>query len=213
MKALLCKQFGLPESLVLEEINSPVLGAREVRIAVRAAGLNFADTLMIAGLYQLKPPLPFSPGMEIAGVVVEVGPGVTRVRKGDRVMATCFFGGFAEERCVSEDTVLPILDEVSFVTAAALPITYGTTYHALTDRADLKPGEWLLAHAAGSGVGLNAVELGKLLGARSHSVLKFSRKASAREELRRRGDDRLLSRKDTRSSRDDYRRPRRGRDF
>jgi NADPH:quinone reductase len=166
MKALLCKQFGLPESLVVQDVDSPVLDAREVRIAVHAAGLNFADTLMVAGRYQLKPPMPFSPGMEVAGIVTEIGSIVTRVKKGDRVMANCFYGGFAEERCVPEDMVFPIPDQVSFATAATLPITYGTTYHALTDRAALKAGEWLLVHAASSGVGLNAVELGKLMGGR-----------------------------------------------
>lgn len=166
MNALLCKQFGPPESLVLEEVESVALEAREVRVAVHAAGLNFADTLMIAGRYQVKPPMPFSPGMEMAGVVTETGPDVTRVKVGDRVMSTCVYGGFAEERCISEDMVFPVPDEVSFVTAAAFPITYGTTYHALTDRAALKAGEWLLVHAASSGVGLNAVELGKLLGAK-----------------------------------------------
>jgi NADPH:quinone reductase len=166
VKALLCKQFGPPESLVLQEVDPAALNAREVRIAVHAAGLNFADTLMVAGRYQLKPPMPFSPGMEVAGVVTEAGSAVTRVKTGDRVMANCFYGGFAEERCVSEDMVFPIPDQVSFETAATLPITYGTTYHALTDRAVLKPGEWLLVHAASSGVGLNAVELGKLMEAR-----------------------------------------------
>ena len=166
LKALLCKQFGPPASLVLEEVEPVALDAREVRVAVHAAGLNFADTLMIAGRYQIKPTLPFSPGMEMAGVVSETGPGVTRVKVGDRVMSTCVYGGFAEERCISEDMVFPLPDEVDFVTAAAFPITYGTTYHALTDRAALKCGEWLLVHAASSGVGLNAVELGKLLGAK-----------------------------------------------
>ena len=166
LKALLCKQFGPPASLVLEEVEPVALDAREVRVAVHAAGLNFADTLMIAGRYQIKPTLPFSPGMEMAGVISETGPGVTRVKVGDRVMSTCVYGGFAEERCISEDMVFPLPDEVDFVTAAAFPITYGTTYHALTDRAALKCGEWLLVHAASSGVGLNAVELGKLLGAK-----------------------------------------------
>ncbi|MDO8704412.1 MAG: NADPH:quinone oxidoreductase family protein [Sulfuricaulis sp.] len=166
MKALLCKQFGAPETLVLQEVEPAVLNDREVRVAIHAAGLNFADILMTAGQYQVKPPLPFSPGMEMAGVVTEVGPGVTRVRKGDRVMSTCIHGGFAEERCISEDMVFPLPDEISFVTAAAFPITYGTVFHALTDRAALKSGEWLLVHAASSGVGLNAVELGKMMGAK-----------------------------------------------
>jgi len=166
MKALLCKAYGSPETLVVEEVPSPPVGPRQVRIAVHEAGVNFADTLIIAGRYQVKPPFPFSPGMEAAGIVAEVGSRVTRVKPGDRVMATCIYGGFAEEVCVDEEQVFPVPDGVSFTTAAVFPITYGTVFHALTDRGGLRPGEWLLVHGAGSGVGLNAVELGRIMGAR-----------------------------------------------
>jgi NADPH2:quinone reductase len=190
MKALLCRRFGGPESLVLEDAEPARLGARDVRVAVHAAGLNFADTLMIAGRYQIKPDMPFSPGMEMAGIVTEVGPGVSRVQVGQRVMSTCVYGGFAEERCICEDMVFPVPDGVSLETAAAFPITYGTTYHALTDRAALKPGEWLLVHAASSGVGLNAVELGKLMGAR---VIACSSSDEKLEIIKRYGADEVIN--------------------
>ena len=166
MKAVLCKAYGPPESLVLEETNAPPVGKGQVKIAVHAAGLNFPDTLIIQGKYQFKPPFPFSPGMEIGGVVSEVGPGVSLVKAGDRVMASTGNGGFAEEAVAPETAVYRIPDNMDFASAAAFPITYGTTYHALIDRAHMRPGEWLLVHGAGGGVGLNAVEMGKLLGAK-----------------------------------------------
>jgi len=166
MKAVLCKAYGPPESLVVEETAAPAVGKKQVKIAVHAAGLNFPDTLIIQGKYQFKPPFPFSPGMEIGGVVSEVGPEVTLVKPGDRVMASTGNGGFAEEAVAPEQAVYRIPDSMDFASAAAFPITYGTTYHALIDRAQMKPGEWLLVHGAGGGVGLNAVEMGKLLGAR-----------------------------------------------
>ena len=166
MKAVLCKAFGPPESLVIEEVPSPKVGPKDVRIAVHAAGLNFPDTLIIEGKYQFKPPFPFSPGMEVGGVVLEVGSEVTLVKPGQRVTASTGNGAFAEEAVAPEQNVHPIPDSMDFAAAAAFPVTYGTTYHALVDRANLQPGEWLLVHGAGGGVGLNAVELGKLMGAR-----------------------------------------------
>jgi len=166
MKAVLCKAYGGPETLVVEDVPSPPIGRRDVRIAVHAAGLNFPDTLIIQGKYQFKPPFPFSPGMEVAGIVLETGPEVTLVEPGQRVMATTGHGGFAEEAVATEQNVFPIPDRMTFEEAAGFPITYGTTYHALVDRAHLKAGEWLLVHGAGGGVGLNAVELGRVLGAR-----------------------------------------------
>ncbi len=166
MKAVLCKEFGPPSSLVVEDIAPPKLGAGEVRIAIHAAGVNFPDTLIIKGAYQNKPSFPFVPGMEAAGIVTEIAPGVKTAKVGNRVMASTSTGSFAEECVVAETSVYVIPDSMDFVLAAAFPVTYGTTYHALVDRGHLKAGEWLLVHGAGGGVGLSAVEVGKLLGAR-----------------------------------------------
>jgi NADPH:quinone reductase len=140
-------------------------GSGQVRIAVHAAGLNFPDTLMVAGKYQVKPPLPFSPGMECAGVVMEVGAGVSEVKQGDRVMASPGIGAMAEEVIAAAAGTFRIPDDMSFEQAAGFPVTYGTVYYALVDRARLKPGEVLMVHGAAGGVGSNAVEIGKILGA------------------------------------------------
>ena len=166
MKALLCKAYGPPDSLVVEEVagvRPPEKG--EVKIAVHASGLNFADTLMIAGKYQEKPPLPFSPGMECAGVIAEVGEGVTQLARGDRVMAVTGHGGMAEEAIAPAASVFRIPASMSFEQAAAFPVVYGTVYYALVDRGQLEAGETLLVHGAAGGVGSVAVEMGKLLGA------------------------------------------------
>lgn len=143
----------------------PPPGSGQVKIAVHAAGLNFPDTLMVAGKYQVKPPLPFSPGMECAGVVMEVGAGVSEVKTGDRVMASPGIGAMAEEVIAPAAGTFRIPDSMSFEQAAGFPVTYGTTYYALVDRARLKPGEVLMVHGAAGGVGSNAVEIGKILGA------------------------------------------------
>lgn len=166
MKALLCKAWGGPEDLVMENVASPEPGAGQVRIDVHAAGLNFPDLLMIAGKYQFKPEFPFSPGMEVGGVVSAIGDGVTNIAVGDRVMAATGHGGFAEQVLANEAKTFKLPDGVTYQQAAAFPVTYGTTYHALKDRANLQPGETLLVHGASGGVGLNAVELGKLMGAK-----------------------------------------------
>ena len=166
MKALLCKQHGLPETLVLEELPAPVPGEGEVVVAMKAAGVNFPDVLIIQGKYQIKPPLPFAPGAELAGIVSAVGPGVTRTRVGDRVIASTGHGAFAEQVRVAESRLIPMPDGVGFDTAAALMLTYGTSWHALEDRAALSAGETLLVLGAAGGVGLAAIEIGKALGAR-----------------------------------------------
>ena len=166
MKALLCKSYGPPGSLVVEDaprVRSPRPG--EVKIAVHAAGLNFADTLMIEGKYQEKPPLPFSPGMECAGVVAEVGEGVHGVSPGDRVMAVTGHGAMAEEVIAPAASVFRIPESLTFEQGAGFPVIYGTVYYALVDRARLAPGETLLVHGAAGGVGTIAVEMGKVLGA------------------------------------------------
>jgi len=165
MRAVLCKAYGPPESLVVDEVSSPEPGRGEVRVSVHAAGLNFPDTLMIAGTYQFKPPFPFSPGMECAGVIDAVGPDVSTVQPGDRVMAMTGTGAFAEEVVTNEMSVMRIPDAMTFEEAAGFPVTYGTTMHALIDRGRLGEGQSLLVFGAAGGVGLNAVELGALLGA------------------------------------------------
>ena len=166
MKAVLCKKLGPPEDLVVEDIPSLVPNAGQVVVAVKAAGVNFPDTLIIQGKYQFKPEPPFSPGGEVAGVVKELGANVTGVKVGDRVIAAATFGGFAEEMLCDADRLTPIPDSMDFVPASAFLLTYGTSYHALKDRAHLKPGETLLVLGASGGVGLAAVQLGKAMGAR-----------------------------------------------
>jgi NADPH2:quinone reductase len=166
MKALLCKAFGPPESLTVEETPPPQPQAGEVLIDVHAAGVNFADTLKIEGRYQEKPPFPFSPGGEVAGVIAALGPGVTRHRVGDRVMAcTGRAGGFAEQTVALEDLTFRLPDAMPFRQAAGFPVAYGTSWFALVDRGHLQPGEVLLVHGATGGAGLTAVEVGKQLGA------------------------------------------------
>ncbi len=166
MKALLCKAFGPPESLVLEEVPSPTASAGEVVVSIKAASVNFPDVLIIQNKYQFKPPLPFSPGSELAGVVKEVGPGVTNVKPGDKVIAFTTFGAFAEEVKTEAARLLPMPEGMSYAEAASFVLTYGTTDHALRDRAQMKSGETLLVLGAAGGVGVAAIEIGKALGAR-----------------------------------------------
>ena len=166
MKALLCKQFGPPDSLVIEDLPSPKAGAGEAVISVKAASLNFPDVLIIQNKYQFKPPLPFSPGSELAGVVKEVGEGVKGFRPGDRVIAFTTYGAFAEEVKTEASRLVPLPAKMDFVSGAAFLLTYATTDHALRDRGALKAGETLLVLGASGGVGLAAIQIGKVLGAR-----------------------------------------------
>jgi len=166
MKAVLCKSYGPPESLTFEEIESPPLARGGVRIGVHACGVNFPDVLIIKGEYQFKPPFPFSPGAEVSGVVLEVGSDVKNFSVGDRVIGMTGWNGFAEEAVVDAAKCLKMPAQMDFAAAAALPMTYGTSYHALVQRANLAAGETLLVHGATGGVGTAAVEIGKLLGAK-----------------------------------------------
>jgi NADPH2:quinone reductase len=166
MKAVVCRRHGPPETLVIEELPSPSPGPGEVVVRMKAASLNFPDVLIIQDKYQLKPPLPFSPGSELAGVVAKVGEGVTLAKPGDRVMAVTGYGAFAEEVKVEASRLLAVPQGMDFTTAAAFPLTYGTCDHALRDRGRLAPGETLLVLGAAGGVGIAAIEIGKALGAR-----------------------------------------------
>ncbi|WP_199553708.1 NADPH:quinone oxidoreductase family protein [Sandaracinobacteroides hominis] len=166
MKALVCVEHGPPEKLVVQELPEPEPGKGEVRIRMQAAGVNFPDVLIIQNLYQFKPPLPFSPGGEASGFVDAIGPGVTRFKVGDRVIAMIGNGAFREFFCADESRVLPMVDSMPFDVAAGFTMTYGTSHHALKQRARLQPGETLLVLGAAGGVGLTAVELGKVMGAK-----------------------------------------------
>jgi len=166
MKAVLCKAYGPPDSLVIEDVASPIPGPGEAVISVKAASVNFPDVLIIENKYQVKPPLPFSPGSEVSGIVKAVGDGVTNVKTGDRVMAITGYGAFAEEVKTEARRMLPIPPKMDFATAAAFGLTYATSEHALVDRGALQPGETLLVLGAAGGVGLAAIEIGKILGAR-----------------------------------------------
>ena len=166
MKAVVCRTYGPPETLAVEDVPPPVAGPGEVVIDVKAASVNFPDVLIIENKYQLKPPLPFSPGSELAGTIAAVGPGVDDLRPGDAVFAMTGYGAFAEQVKTDRRRVLRIPAGMDFATAAAFGLTYTTADHALRDRAELRAGETLLVLGAAGGVGLAAIEVGKALGAR-----------------------------------------------
>ncbi|MFT7434415.1 MAG: NADPH2:quinone reductase [Psychromonas sp.] len=165
MKAILCEQHGLPETLLIKDIPTVEPAINEVLISIKACGVNFPDTLIIQNLYQFKPDLPFSPGGEVSGIVKGVGEDVKHFKPGDAVLSLCGWGGFAEEVSVEQSKVFLMPPGMDFASAAALMYNYGTSYHALKNRAELKKGETLLVLGASGGVGLAAVELGKLMGA------------------------------------------------
>lgn len=182
MKALLSRTAGGPETLVLEDIPEPVAGAGQVLVDVRAVGVNFPDLLIIQDLYQIKPPRPFAPGGELAGVVSAVGEGVTNVRPGDRVLVSPVRSAMAEKAIGQAGSCWKIPDAMPFDEASALMLTYGTSQHALKDRAQLKAGETLLVLGAAGGVGLAAVELGKAMGARVIAAASSEEKLALAKE-------------------------------
>ena len=165
VKALLCKEHGPSSGLVVEDIAPPPISKDAVRIAVHAAGVNFPDTLIIEGKYQFQPPLPFAPGGEVSGEIMEVGKDVTTLSVGDRVMGLTGWGGFAEEAVVPSSKCFRMPDGMDYPTAAVFGMTYGTVAHALIQRAALRSGETLLVHGATGGVGTAAIEVGRCMGA------------------------------------------------
>jgi NADPH2:quinone reductase len=189
VKAILCHRFGTPDDLVLSDIPDPVAGPGEVVAKVAAVGLNFFDTLIISGKYQTKPPFPFSPGGEFAGVVESIGPGVTGFARGDRVLGYTNFNAARERTAVAANSIVRLPDDLEFDRAAALTITYGTAYHALRHRALIQPNESLAVLGAAGGVGLAAVELGRIMGARviacasSDEKLGFTRAHGAQDVI------------------------------
>ncbi len=189
MRAMVVREFGGLDALNLEDIASPALGTGQVRVRVHACGVNFADTLIIKGEYQVKPEFPFAPGLECAGEIIEVGDGVTGFALGQRVLAMTGYGGFSEEAVVTETACVPLPDEMSDVDAAAFPVAYGTSHVGLTYKAGLKANEVLLVHGASGGVGLTAVEIGKHLGA---TVIATASSAEKLEVARSKGADHLI---------------------
>jgi NADPH2:quinone reductase len=166
MKAIVCKAWGLPETLTVEELPDPEAAPGHVVLDVQAAGVNFPDVLIIQGKYQYKPALPFTPGNEVSGVVRAVGDGVSGYKVGDKVIAFSAHGAFAQQLAVPAQALMPMPPGMDFDTAAAITLTYGTSHHAVVDRAALKAGETMLVLGAAGGVGLAAIEIGKALGAR-----------------------------------------------
>ena len=189
MKAIQCVDWGGPEKLQLAECPLPQPAAGEVRIRVEAAGVNFPDALIIQRKYQVQPPLPFVPGAEVAGAVDAVGDGVSRLKPGDRVVAFVGIGGFAQYACASQAQVAPLPPGVDAAVAAGFTLTYATSQHALVERGQLKAGETLLVLGAGGGVGLAAVELGKVAGAR---VIAAASSPAKLEAARMAGADELV---------------------
>jgi NADPH:quinone reductase len=182
MKAIVCKAWGLPETLVIEEQADLVPAAGEIVIDIMAAGVNFPDVLIIQNKYQFKPELPFTPGNELAGTVHAVGAGVTQYKVGDKVFAFVPQGAFAQQVKVTPDAVLPMAAGMDFDTAAAITLTYGTSHHAVVDRAQLKAGETMLVLGAAGGVGLAAIEIGKALGARVIAAASTAEKLAVCKE-------------------------------
>jgi len=190
VKALLCKAYGPVESLVLEDVPALEPGPKQAVVEVRAAGVNFPDALIVQGKYQVKPPLPFSPGGELAGIVRKTGSDVTNLKPGDAVVALVTHGAFAEEALVDASRLVPLPKGADLEKAAAFLFAHGTSYHALKDRAELRAGETLLVLGAAGGVGLAAVELGKLMGARVIAAASTEEKLAA---CRARGADETIN--------------------
>jgi NADPH2:quinone reductase len=165
MKAIVCHSFGPIDDLAYEDLADPVAGPGQVVIDVHAAGVNFPDGLTVRGEYQVKPERPFTPGVEVAGVVSEVGDGVGKLRPGERVLALCGIGGFAQKAVADASATRALPDSMDFETAAGFMLVYGTSMHALADKSRLRPGETLLVLGAAGGVGLAAVEIGRAMGA------------------------------------------------
>jgi NADPH2:quinone reductase len=195
MKAILCNHFGGPDDLVLADIALPVAGPGEAVVRIKAAALNFFDTLIIAGKYQHKPPFPFSPASEFAGVVESVGPGVNDIAPGDRVMGSTGWGAARECLAALAKQLVKISDNLDFDRAAGLTITYSTTLYGLRERGGLKPGETLVVLGASGGTGLAAIEIGKIMGARviacasSAEKLDFARSHGADETVNYASED------------------------
>lgn len=189
MRAVICSRLDGPSALSVGEMPPPALGPGQVRIAVKAAGLNFADTLIVQGRYQMKPELPFVPGLEAAGTITEVAPGVAGLQPGTRVMAALGMGAFGEQAVCKASAVFPIPDRMDFVTAAGFPIVYGTAQGGLARRANLKPGETLLVLGAAGGAGVAAIEVGKAIGA---TVIAAARGADKLAVARQHGADHLV---------------------
>jgi NADPH2:quinone reductase len=193
MRAIVVDRWMEPDQLEVREVPEPELLPGGLDVEVRAAGCNFFDILMVQGKYQLKPPFPFTPGAEIAGVVRRVGPGVKGFAEGDRVLASAGLGGFAERCVVGVQGAYPLPKDMSFEEGAALPIIYPTSYAGLVDRGRLARGETLLVHAAAGGVGIAALQIGKALGAR---VIATAGGAEKCEIARREGADEAIDYRD-----------------
>ncbi len=166
MKAIICHKLGGPQLLKYQEIGSPSISPKEVKVQIKACSVNFPDTLIIQGKYQLKPELPFSPGSDIAGTIIEVGSEVKGFSTGDHIIGFIPYGGFAEEVAVHYKSIFPKPPQMDFDLASSFMLAYGTSYHALKDRAQLKAEETLVVLGASGGVGLAAVEIAKSIGAR-----------------------------------------------
>jgi NADPH:quinone reductase len=188
-KAVVCRELGPPESLRLESFAAAPLAQGEVRVAIHAAGINFPDILMAAGEYQLKPPLPFTPGVEAAGEVIEVDSAAQGVGVGDRVIIKLRHGAYADEAVVTPSQLVPLPSNFDYAEGATFLAAHGTAYHALIDRGQLQPGEVLLVHGAGGGVGLAAVEIGKMLGA---TVIAAASSEDKLAVARKKGADHLV---------------------
>lgn len=186
MKALRCVRHGPPDALVVEHLDAPSPGPGEVLVQVKAAGVNFPDTLIIQNKYQFKPALPFTPGGELAGIVVAVGEGVTRVAVGQRVIGFVMWGAFAEQALVAQDQLVPMPDHMPFDVASAFLMTYGTCHHALSDRAALRAGETVLVLGAAGGIGIASIEIAKARGA---TVIAAASSADKLAVCRERGAD------------------------
>jgi NADPH:quinone reductase len=188
-KAVVCRELGPPERLRLETFASAPLKSGEIRVAIHAAGINFPDILMAAGEYQLKPPLPFTPGVEAAGEVVEVDGAAKGAAVGDKVIVKMRHGAYSDEAVVTPAQLTPMPSTFDYAEAATFLAGHGTAYHALIDRGQVQPGEVLLVHGAGGGVGLAAVEMGKMLGA---NVIAAASSEEKLEIARKRGADHLV---------------------
>jgi len=188
-KAVVCRELGPPERLRLETFASAPLAPGQVRVAIHAAGINFPDILMAAGEYQLKPELPFTPGVEAAGDVIEVDGAADGAAVGDRVIVKMRYGAYADEAVVAPSQLTPMPSTFDYAEGATFLAAHGTAYHALIDRGQIRPGEVLLVHGAGGGVGLAAVEMGKLLGATVIAAASSEEKLAA---TRARGADHLV---------------------